>query len=152
MSKFIEVLKDGLTVQGKVCMAGERRQVRDDFPLKGKKAQAKMWGAPRYRAITRADFEGTGGKIIDDEPAAPEGSDDDRVSLDDHVLAAAAGDEGTTETTEDKFASFAELNVEDTLQAAAGLSEDDLAEFIVHEQAGEARKTVLESLGVETGE
>lgn len=134
MSKFIEVLHTGLTVQGRVCISGQRVQVRDEFPMQSKKKQAARWGAPRYRQITRADFEASGGAVLggEEEPAAEPA-------------------EPTTTTTEtvpeDKFARFAELNVEDTLQAAAELTEEALAEFVLWEQAGQARKGVLGPLG-----
>ncbi len=142
MAKFIEVLKDGLTVQGVVRYAGERCQVRDVFPLKSKKNQTKKWGAPRYRQITEADFTGTGGEIVEDDAVAPVADP-----------AGDAGEEAAAEATEvvtpeDKFAGVAGLNVEDTLLAVSGFSEEDLAEFIAFEQAGQARSGVLEPLGV----
>lgn len=147
MAKFIEVLRDGLTVSGKVCQAGERVQVREDFPLVSKKKQSKR-GAPRYRQITEADFKGTGGEVAEEGSLltpAPEA-----------VGQPVEGDEDTTVediavetiTAEDKFAAVAGLNIEDTLFAVSAFSEDDLAEFIAYEQAGQARVGVLEPLGI----
>jgi hypothetical protein len=97
-----------------------------------KKEQTKKWGAPRYREITRADFEATGGKVLGEEEAPVE--------------------EPVAEVFEvepaGKFEGLVGLNVEDTLQAVAGFDEEELAEFIVFEQANENRKGVLEPLGI----
>lgn len=147
MAKFVEVLKDGLTLAGAVRLAGARVQVSEDLSLLSKKKQVKRWGAPRYRQITEADFTGVGGELADEGSLItpiPEGVgqpvEEDKA------------DEGTkvetTITPEDKFAAVSGLNIEDTLLAVSAFSEADLAEFIAYESAGQARVGVLEPLGV----
>lgn len=153
MAKFIEVLHRGLTVQGRVCNAGQRVQVRDSFPMASKKEQAERWGAPRYRQISRADFEAVGGSVkAEPAPAAgvvkAEAKEAAKEAETPAAAAASAEVTETTETTEDQFAAFDGLNVEDTLQKAADLSEDALQAFIAWEQTGQARKGVLVPLGV----
>lgn len=134
MAKFIEVLKTGLTVRNGVRRSGDRVQVPEDFPLISKKDQTKRWGAPRYREITRADFENVGGKVVNDEAPAEE--------------PAVEVDEAPAEVvTENPFAVFDGLNVEDTLILAADFSDEELAAFVAYEAAGENRKGVLEPLG-----
>jgi len=128
--QFIEVLRDGLTVSGTVRRAGDRVQTRSGFKGMGKKAQTKRWGSPRYREITRADFEAVGGEVQETEVTeAPESAEVAPVEV------------------EDKFASLADLNIEDTLMAVSEFSEGELAEFVAYEVRGQNRKGVLEPLG-----
>lgn len=135
MAKFIEVLKDGLTVQGRVTRAGQRVQVKDEFNALSKKAQVDRWGVPRYREISRADFEGTGGEVKGEEPEA-----DAPVANNEEAAVEPVADENP-------YAEFDGLNAEDTLALAAGLDESELAGFIAYEMAGANRKTVLDALG-----
>lgn len=129
MAHYLEVLIDGLTVERKVQMAGTRVQVSEDFPLTSKRNQVKRWGKPRYKEITQADFEGSGGVVDPDLDA-----DDD--------------DEGQ-EDEQSPFQVLDGLPVEATLEAVAGFDEAQLAEFIAYEQAGANRVGVLRALGVE---
>lgn len=131
MAKYIEVLRDGLTVKGRVQPSGARVQVPEDFPIMKKKDQVARWGQPRYRQITQSDFEGVGGVVVPDPPAdeAPQGEEE--------------------EVAVQPFAAFEGLNVEDTLALAAELPDDQLSAFITFETEGENRKSVLEPLGVE---
>ncbi len=147
MAKFIEALVNGLTIQGRVVRAGQRVQVRDSFPMASKKVQAQRWGAPRYRQVTREDFENVGGEVKFDDPS-PDGG---LTTPKDETPETPEVTE-TTETTEDRFAAFEALNVEDTLQMASELSEEGLTAFIAWEQAGQARKGVLTPLGVTEAE
>ena len=149
MSKFIEALIDGLTIQGRVVRAGQRVQVRDSFPMASKKVQAQRWGAPRYRQVTREDFENVGGEVKQDDPSPDGGLTTAKAEAESPEAPAESPEvTETTETTEDRFAAFEELNVEDTLQMASELSEEGLTAFIAWEQAGQARKGVLTPLGV----
>lgn len=132
MAKFIEVLTDGLTVQGRVQRAGARVQVREDFPVVTKKSQTKRWGSPRYREITRADFENSGGEV-----------EEDLVFTDDTESSEDAG----VEEVVNPFAAFEGKNVDETLQLAMALSEDELAAFIVYERENANRISVLQALG-----
>lgn len=148
MAKFIEVLETGLTVQGKVCRAGEFRQVHDEYPILSKKAQAKRWKKPRYREVTRADFEGQGGAV--------KGEDAHEAQEPQSAPASAGAQKKETKAaekpqggSEEPFAALAGLNVEDTLQAVSEMDEAGQAAFIVWEQANQNRKGVLEPLGVE---
>lgn len=131
MAKFVEALVDGLTVQGRVLRAGQRSQVRDEFPMQSKRDQTKRWGAPRYREISRSDYESAGGSVIVEEIEEKPVITEDNPPVDGGP-----------------FAEFDGLNVEDTLAKAAELDESEIAAFIVHEQEGANRKSVLAALGV----
>jgi hypothetical protein len=131
MAQFIEALTNGLTVQGRVLRSGQRVQVSDAFPVASKRDQVKRWGAPRYKEISRGDYEGSGGEVKGEEEVA-------------------VTQEPVTEpeAPADPFAAFDGLNVEETLALAATLDEADLAGFIAHEQENANRKSVLAALGV----
>ena len=134
MAKFIEVLQDGLTVERKVCRAGQRLQVTSAFDIKSKKAQAKRWGAPRYREITKADYEGVGGVVVAEEEVveAPE---------------VAEAPEPVEVAPESEFEALEGLNVQDTLEAVSGFSDEQTEAFIRFEKEGQNRSSVLNALG-----
>ncbi len=178
MAKYIEVLKDGLTVARKVQMAGARVQLSHDFPLQTKKEQTARWGAPRYREITEEDFIGTGGVVKGAVPAgmfvtpaetaaaaAEEVPEPEDISEEEAAAIAEAAEVPEPEAGEvpgaeaagavasvDKFAALAGLNVEETLQVVADFDEDTVAEFAAWEQENASRKGVLEPLGYESEE
>lgn len=139
MANFIEVLRDGLTVERTVRRSGDRVQVQDTFSIVSKKAQAKRWGKPRYREITRTDFLATGGSVVgEDEPSEePVQTADDRVP------------DAPAEVIEvvNQFEALEGLNVEDTLKAIADFSDEKISDFVEYEVSGQARVTLLEALG-----
>lgn len=140
MAQFVEVLRTGLTMRSQVRRAGDRVQLTYEFNLLSKKAQVQKWGAPRYRKITREDFEGGGGKVLHNDPnPAPEVPEVPEVATGEKV-----------ETPSNPFAAFEDKNVEETLALAAELSESDLEAFIAYEQEGAGRVGVLMALGVST--
>jgi hypothetical protein len=141
--KFIEVLRDGLTVERKVHMAGDRIQVTGAFNVVSKKKQVKRWGAPRYREITRADFEGVGGKIVNPEP-----EDEAQEDVPGEVVV----EDVPGEVPENYFAALDGLDVEETLVVAANFTDEQTAAFIVYEQEGENRLEVLNALSAEPSE
>lgn len=136
MAKFIEVLETGLTVRNAVRRAGDRVQVPDDFPLTSKRKQTKRWGAPRYREISREDYEGTGGKVLDNE--IPEVAEIPEAPVVEEAVEVS------------KFPELEGLNAEATLAAVVGFSDAEMADFVAFEVAGENRKSVLEPLGYGT--
>ncbi len=129
MAQYLEVLRDGLTVERKVQMAGTRVQVSEDFNTMTKRQQVKRWGKPRYKIITRADFLASGG--------VPSFDEDDESDEDEAV-----------DQVSSPFAVLDGLPVEATLEAVAGFDEEQLAAFIAYEQDGPARVGVLRALGV----
>lgn len=141
MSKFVEVMVDGLTVVGQVRMAGDVVQVPEKFPLTGKRKQVARWGHPKYREITREDFLTQGGQELENYPAP--------TKTPEVPEAAENGSGDSSVEPPDPFESFEGLSVEDTLKAAAALDEGELDAFIVHEKAGKNRSEVLGPLGVE---
>ncbi len=135
--KFIEVLKDGLTVERTVRMAGDRIQVTDAFKVLSKKKQAKLWGAPRYREITQADFEGTGGEIV----VTGYEEDEDEVQEVEAMI-----------VEENPFVVMDGLDVEATLEAAVNFTDEQTAAFIEYERDNANRVSVLDALGAGSSE
>ncbi len=139
MSKFVEVLVDGLTVRGQVRRAGETVQVPGEFTMQSKRKQVSRWGHPKFHEISRADHLNRGGQVLENDPVVPKASEAEETpedaSPDDSVEPAAS------------FEALVGLNVEDTLVAVAEFGEEELAEFIVYETAGENRSGVLGPLG-----
>lgn len=129
---FVEVLVDGLTVGGKVRMAGEAVSDPALEPV-SKTEQVKKWGQPRYKEISEKEFNERGGSVAEVAPemVPPEPSAEQ-----------VAG-------SENEFTSLADLNVDDTLSAVAEFDDEKTARFIEFEKSGAARKGVLGPLGVE---
>lgn len=129
--QYVEILADGITMRGSVRMAGQLVAVPDEVPLQAKSKQVERWGSPRYKKISKAEFEDRGGS--EDPGGAPEFTTG--VSRD---RAAASGDE---------FAILDGKNVEATLAIVADFDDAQTQRFIRWEQENANRKTVLEALG-----
>jgi hypothetical protein len=130
---FVEILQDGVTIGGRVRMEGEVVRV-PGFKVPEKSEQTKKWGQPRLKSISEKEFNERGGgdtavptELTPPEPPAQEPAQPE------------AGE----------FDSFADLNVEATLDEVAKLDDAATARFIEWEKAGQARKGVLGPLGVE---
>lgn len=131
---FVEVLVDGLTVGGRVRMAGEVVRAPAFEPM-SKSDQVKKWGQPRYKEISEKEFNERGGtdevalpvELTPPEPPAKEPE------------APVAGE----------FDEMVEFDVDATLDAAASFDDEKVARFVEWEKANKNRKTVLEPLGVE---
>ncbi len=148
MSKFVEVLVDGLTVRGQVRSAGDTVQVPEGFLIQSKRKQVARWGHPKLHEISRDDHVNRGGQVLENDPVPPAG-----------VVKEPAASEAQ-ETPEDDsggevvepaapFEALFGLGVEDTLEAVRQFGEDELAQFVSHEIAGENRSGVLGPLGAE---
>ena len=167
--KYIEVLATGVTVQGGVRVAGECVEVRDDFPIESKKDQAARWGAPRYKTISKGEYETRTGKVAVDSPppvtktslAAGGEPPADIAAAEAAAAEADAGDDGTGDETppaggdddstpdpsiEDEFAELAEEDDEALLLAASQMDEETLTRFTAYIQAVEGREAVAAAL------
>lgn len=133
---YVEVLKTGLTIGGKVRREGEVVSA-PDFEPQSKSDQVKRWGEPRYKQISQAEFAERGGR--DDEPAVtfdiPPAEEPTKVIE-------------KTSASADEFADFEGLNVQATLDRVASFDDAKTARFVQWEKGREnPRKTVLGPLG-----
>ncbi len=141
MSKFVEVLVDGLTVRGQVRSAGETVQVPGDFPMQSKRKQVKRWGHPKFHEISRDDFLNQGGQELENDPVEPKAPGVAETPEDASVESSVGGAHS--------FSALEGLNVEDTLTAVADFDEDELQTFVAYERDGDNRSGVLGPLGAE---
>ena len=148
MSKFVEVLVEGLTVRGQVRSAGDTVQVPEGFLIQSKRKQVARWGHPKLHEISREDHLNRGGQVLENDPVPPAGVVKEPAASEAQET---PEDEAVEESTEvvHTFSALDGLNVEDTLEAVRQFGEDELAQFVSHEIAGENRSGVLGPLGAE---
>lgn len=153
--KFIEVLQDAVTVRGAVRRAGEVVQMPEEFETLSKRDQVKRWGKPRYRVISEDEYAERGGDTrgvpaelasAEQELASKQSAENASESADDESQGAQEP-EAQTEASDDEFAAFLDVNVDDTLEAIAQFDEATLTRFIAWEKDNQNRKGVLEPLG-----
>jgi len=139
---YIESLREGLTIRGRVLSAGQVVGLHN-FTPRSAAEQVNMFGKPLYRVVPEEAAKARGASTL----AHPHPQSQPKARKPKEAAPAADITLEPEAAPAGEFDVLVGRNVAETLAAVAGLDDDGVARFLEWERANANRSTVLSAFG-----